>query len=190
MKHMPLLRTRFFVLILAADAFTVTGAFGWMISQRSAALDGSVSQLRDMGSKIATAVLKHDIETLLTYDRPDLRLEDRLELQDTKSNLYCFLFDRRCDANGRPSVDDILSSARRLDVEVQVLRGEGRPLYGLLLFFDATKVRKTRLRSASFQCQLSRRDQIVSWLFRLDDGAWVSAHPPFDFETDTLCSPQ
>jgi len=134
------------------------------------------------------AVLKHDIETLLVHDRPDLRDGDRVSLQDTKDELYCEVFDRTCHPLGRASVYDILSGAKRLEIEVQVLRAKGFPPYGLMLFFDGTKILKAKLRSASYLCQLERRDQIVSWTFALDEkGGWISAHPPFDLETDGLC---
>jgi hypothetical protein len=71
-----------------------------------------------------------------------------------------------------------------------VLRSKGQRPSGLVLFFDATKIPNAKLRAASFLCELQRSDQIVSWMFNLDEnGSWVSAHPPFDLETDGLCSP-
>jgi hypothetical protein len=168
----------------------MTGVVSVTLGQRSPTLDESVRQLRESGRTITAAVLKHDIETLLAYDRPDLRDGDRLSLQDTTNELYCAIFDRTCETTGHASVYDILSGAKRLGIEVQVLRSKGQPPSGLVLFFDATQIPKTKLRSASFLCQLQRRHQIVSWMFNLDENAgWVSAHPPFDLETDGLCSP-
>jgi hypothetical protein len=164
------------------------GLLGATMGQGSANLDESLRQLRNSGRKIVTAVLNHDIETILMYDRPDLRSEDRLSLRDTKSDLYCFLFDRSCNAAGHPSVYDILSSAKQPDIEVQMLRVGGSEPYGLILFFDATRITRAKLQSASYLCQQS--GQMVSWMFKLEGKGWVSAHGPFDAETDTLCSPR
>jgi hypothetical protein len=166
------------------------GTVSVTIGQRSPTLNESVRQLRESGRNITAAVLKHDTETLLAYDRPDLRDGDRLSLQDASNELYCAIFDRTCNTTGRASVYDILSGAKRLGIEVQVQRSKGQPPSGLVLFFDATTIPKTKLSSASFLCQLQRSDQIVSWTFNLDEnGVWVSAHPRFDLETDGLCSP-
>src|SRR5207249_12165208 len=109
---------------------------GRTVGQRLPTLDESVRQLRDTGRTIVAAVLKHDIETLLVHDRPDLRDGDRVSLQDTKDELYCEVFDRTCHPLGRASVYDILSGAKRLEIEVQVLRAKGFPPYGLMLFFE------------------------------------------------------
>ena len=134
------------------------------------------------------AVLSHDTETLLRYDRPDLRDEDRLSLQDKKSDLYCLLFDRTCNDDGRPSIHDLLSAPKRLGIEAQLLPAKGRPSHGWLLFFDPTKTTKRQLQSDSYLCQHSK--EIASWLFKLQGNRWVSAHPMFDSETDTMCSPR
>ena len=135
-------------------------------------------------------MLKHDIDALLAYDRPDLRDGDRVSLQNTKDELYCAIFDGTCRTTKHASVYDILSGAKRLEIVVQLLWAEGKRPTGLMLFLDAAKVPKTKLRSASSLCELDQLGQIVSWTFELDEsGGWVSAHPPFDLETDTLCSP-
>ena len=185
-------RMRFFLTTLIGLACIATPLMATVpnvaISQGSAALDGSVAQLRQIGTRLAMAVLNRDTETLLGYDRENLRGDDRLSLQDKKSDLYCLLFDRTCNANGRPSVSDILSRSKRLGVEVQVLRARDRPLHGWLLFFDSTTITQTQLRSASYRCQHS--NEIASWLFKLEGKRWVAANPLFDSETDTLCSPR
>jgi hypothetical protein len=152
----------------------MTGLASVGIGQRSPTLGASVRQLRETGRRIAAAVLKHDIEILLANDRPDLRDGDRLSLQNTKDELYCAIFDRTCDPTGRASVSDILSGAKRLEIDVQLFRARGKRPYGLMLFFDATKVPRAKLRSASSLCQLAQRDQIVSWTFELtENGDWV-----------------
>jgi hypothetical protein len=162
----------------------VIGVVGLTIGQHSVTRDESDRQLRDVGKRVAAAVLNHDIETLLTYDSPDFRASDRVELQNNETQLSCFIFNGRCN-DGHPSVYDILSRAKRL--EVQVSRSKTDPRYSVLLFFDGTRIAKSRLRSPSYLCH--HLDQLNSWLFRLENGAWVSAHSPFDAETDTLCSP-
>lgn len=170
----------------AVGALAAVTSFAFT-DQGSKTQDPAVSQLRDFGKRLASAVLNHDIDAILEADRADLRADDRLALRDAKSDLYCFLFDTSC-ATVNASVYDILSRARRLDIDVRVFRERGKPLYGWLLFFDATKIQKSKLRSASFLCQ--HVGEIASWMFVEMDGQWISAHPPFDAETDTLCSPQ
>jgi hypothetical protein len=149
----------------------------------------SPERLRDIGAAVAKAVLDRDIETILRYDRPDLQEADRSALEDRKSDLYCFLFERSCGIDDRPSVRDILAEAGSLGIEVQLLDAPNTATHGLLLFFDTTVVDKSKFESESYQCELSRRHQLVSWLFKLEKNGWVSAHPPFDAETDTLCPP-
>jgi hypothetical protein len=149
----------------------------------------SVEDLRHIGTAVAKAVSDRDIETILRYDRPDLQKADRSALEDRKSDLHCFLFDRSCGTDDRPSVRDILAEAESLGIEVQLLDAPNAATHGLLLFFDAAVVDKRKLEAESYQCELSRRHQLVSWSFKREQNGWVSAHPPFDAETDTLCSP-
>jgi hypothetical protein len=156
-------------------------------SALSVAADPSITQLRDLGKRLADAVLKHDVETILTHDMPGNRADSRLQLQDPNSDLYCFLFDSACNS-GRPSVSDILSGAARLEIDVQLLPENGQPTHGWLVFFDGNKIDKSRLRSPEFLCQ--HTGEIASWMFRWVNDEWVSTHPPFDNETDTICSPR
>ena len=155
-------------------------------SQRPATPDVAAKELREIGTKLVAAVLNHDAETLLAYDRPDLRDEDRASLQDRKSQLSCFLFDHTCNAVGRPAIYDILSGAKRLSVHVRLLSAKGQPPHGWILFFDATTIASSRLQSASYLCQ--RSNEIASWLFKRENNRWVGANPIFDSETDTICS--
>ena len=133
----------------AATALVVYVSYGVIVSvpaqssNRSAIQsDAAAGQLRDIGVAVAKAVLNHDIDTILMYDRPDLRDGDRSALQDKKSDLYCFLFDNSCNIEGRPSVRDILSKADHLAIEVQLLKAPNAAPHGLLLFFDPTAVDK------------------------------------------------
>src|SRR6267378_7946132 len=52
--------------------------------------------LHKIGEAIAKAVLDKNIETLLSFDRADLRSLDEESLKNTKSNLYCYIFDSEC----------------------------------------------------------------------------------------------
>jgi hypothetical protein len=146
-----------------------------------------MKQLRALGKTLASAVLSHDVETILAHDRPDLRTEDRTAFKNRKSDLYCFLFDSTC-TTAKASVHSILTSARRLDVDAQMLGNMNGIQYAWLLFFDGATIRRTDLRSQAFLCE--HVGQIASWMFTLDKGQWVSAHSPFDAETDALCSPR
>ncbi len=175
-------------LVQVATVVMASSVVAWTIDQRSSTADEALGQLREIGRKIASAVLSYDTEALLAYDRSDLRAEDRESLRDTSNALYCFLFDHRCNANSRPSIYDTLSRSKRLEIDVQLIRGTGSPPHGWLLFFDASKISRANLRSAAFLCRHS--DQVASWLFKFEDGEWVSANPIFDSETDTLCSPR
>ncbi len=149
--------------------------------------NAAVRELRGVGATLVQAVKDRDVETILKYDRPDIRASDRSEFQDAHSEFHCFVFGRRCDPQRRPSVRDLIMDSRRLSIEVQVLTSPGTVPHGLLLFFNAASVDKGRLRSVPYLCLLSRRHRIVSWLFEWEGGHWSSAHPPFDFGTDTLC---
>ncbi len=70
--------------------------------------------LRKVGEAVAKAVLDKNIQALLTYDRADLRPADEESLKNTKSDLYCYIFDSDCitwgSGNWR-SVYDKLSQA-------------------------------------------------------------------------------
>src|SRR6267154_78490 len=146
--------------------------------------------LHKIGEAIAKAVLDKNIETLLTFDRADLRSQDEESLKNTKSNLYCYIFDSECitwgDGNWR-SVYDKLSQAHRLEIRVSVARSPyDRQLYGSLLFYDASAVSDKDLRSAAFLCKETPAS-IVSWKFRLESGKWKPVTPLFDSETGAPC---
>jgi len=142
--------------------------------------------LHKIGEAIAKAVLDKNIETLLTFDRVDLRSQDEESLKNTKSNLYCYIFDSECitwgDGNWR-SVYDKLSQAHPLQIKVSVSSSRyDRQLYGSLLFYDASAVSEKDLHSAAFLCKETPAS-IVSWKFRLESGKWKPVTPLFDSET-------
>ncbi len=148
----------------------------------------STEDLRRIGARLAQAVLKRDIATLVAFDRPDLRAGDNQRLADRSSDLYCYLFDSGCTPDRLPSVFDVVSSARKLRINVTTHRGRDGVLSGLLLFYDASRISSARLKSAEFLCRHGGR-QLESWRFRFVGGKWESANPIFDLETDSLCSP-
>jgi hypothetical protein len=146
--------------------------------------------LHKIGEAIAKAVLDKNIETLLTFDRADLRSQDEESLKNTKSNLYCYIFDSECitwgDGNWR-SVYDKLSQAHPLEIKVSVSSSRyDRQMYGSLLFYDASAVSEKDLRSAAFLCKETPAS-IVSWKFRLESGKWKPVTPLFDSETGAPC---
>ncbi len=148
----------------------------------------AASDLHLIGEKVARAVLDKDIPGLLTYDRADLRSEDETSLKNTKSDLYCFLFDSSCIGGGKwVSVYDKLSQSHSLEIRTVLAKSshDGH-LYGTLLFYDRTSISEENLGSSDFLCKQSPR-KIASWKFKLEDGKWKPVTPFFDSETDGLC---
>jgi hypothetical protein len=142
--------------------------------------------LHKVGETVAKAVLDKDIETLLRYDRADLRSPDEVSLKNPKSDLYCYLFDSDCitwgDGSWR-SVYDKLSRAQKLEIRVSLSRSRAdRQLYGSLLFYDASAVSDKDLSSTEFFCKEGPA-RLASWKFRLENGKWKPVTPLFDSET-------
>jgi hypothetical protein len=146
--------------------------------------------LHKIGEAIAKAVLDKNIETLLSFDRADLRSQDEVALKNTKSSLYCYIFDSDCITWGDGdwlSIYDKLSQANRLEIKVSVASSRyDRQLYGSLLFYDASAVSEKDLRSPDFLCKEGPA-RFASWKFRLENGKWKPVTPLFDSETDGLC---
>ena len=139
-----------------------------------------------IGEKISKAVLDKDIPALLAYDRADLRSADEVRLKNTKSDLYCYIFDSECitwgSGNWR-SVYDKLSQAHQLQIKVSVSSSPyDRQTYGNLFFYDASAVSEKDLRSRDFLCKEGPAN-ITSWKFRLEKGKWKPVTPLFDSET-------
>ena len=146
--------------------------------------------LHKMGEAIAKAVLDKNIETLLTYDRADLRPEDAVSLKNPKSDLYCYIFDSDCITWGNGdwrSVYDKLSQAHPLEIKVSLSSSPyDQQLYGSLFFYDASAVSSKDLRSPEFLCKEGPA-RIASWKFRLERGKWKSVTPLFDSEARGPC---
>jgi hypothetical protein len=147
--------------------------------------------LRKVGEAVAKAVLDKNIEVLLTYDRADLRSADEVSLKNTKSDLYCYIFDSDCitwgDGTWR-SVYDKLSQAHQLEIKVNLARSPyDRQLYGVLLFYDATTISEIDLGSQDFLCREAPA-RLASWRFRLESGKWKPVTSLFDSEARGPCS--
>jgi hypothetical protein len=146
--------------------------------------------LRKVGEAVAKAVLDKNIQALLTYDRADLRSADEVSLKNTKSDLYCYIFDSDCitwgSGNWR-SVYDKLSQAHQLEIKVSVSSSPyDRQLYGNLFFYDASAVSEKDLRSPDYLCKEGPAN-IASWKFRFENGKWRPVTPLFDSETRGPC---
>lgn len=156
-------------------------------TQPAGAKNESVIQLQEIGHQVASAVLRLDSRTILSFSRPDLASEEEAAVNDPDGDLHCFLFEPTCPTIGH-SVYGVISRASRLELDVRVFRDAKGAEHGWILFFDAAKIDRKNLQLTRFLCRHST--EIASWLFEKLDGKWVSAHAPFDFETDTLCPPQ
>jgi hypothetical protein len=146
--------------------------------------------LRKVGEAVAKAVLEKNIQTLLSYDRADLRSLDEAALKNNQSDLYCYIFDSDCitwgDGTWR-SVYDKLSQARQLEIKVSMTSSpHDRQLYGSLFFYDDAAISEKDLRSRDFLCKEGPA-RIASWRFRLENGKWKPVTPLFDSETRGPC---
>src|ERR1700737_999307 len=99
----------------------------------------ALEELRQMGQKIADAVLAKDIPALLNYDRRDWRSQDQKDLKHQNSELYCYLFDSSCISSKKErSVYEKMSRVRQLGIKV-IDGGKSsynRQRYAFLFFYD------------------------------------------------------
>jgi hypothetical protein len=176
--------------VVVGALFIICGFFSSVLAQHPAKPDADSERLHQVGETVARAVLAKDATTLLQYDRSDLRTEDESSLKNTKSDLYCFLFDSSCISGKGRSVFDKLSSSRELAIKI-VDGGKSKIdglRYATLLFYDKSTISEASLHSRTYLCK-EGITRIASWTFKLADGKWVPVTPLFDSETDTLCSP-
>jgi hypothetical protein len=184
-----------FLFVVAQHAVPLQGALTPQASQaqqKSGAPRGNTAsrELRKIGETVAKAVLDKNIDTLLSYDRVDLRSVDSVSLKNPKSDLYCYLFDSGCITWGNGSwrsVYDKLSQAHQLEIKVSVFSSRyDRQLYGNLFFYDASAISNKNLRLRDFLCKEGPAS-IATWKFRLEGGKWKSVTPLFDSETRGPC---
>lgn len=176
--------------LVLAVTMALSGAFlpsrAQRVGQRSDARGNNLRRdLRKIGKTIAQAVLEKNIDALLSYDRADLRSQDAESLKNTKSDLYCYVFDSSCitwgDGNWR-SVYDKLSQAHKLEIKATLTSSPyDRQLYGSLLFYDGAAFSDKDLRSPDFLCKQAPAG-FASWKFRYEHGKWKAVTPLFDSE--------
>ena len=185
-----LLRICAAVFVAAQTLLVPSGAAVAQHKSSAARRNNPSRDLRKLGEVIAKAVLDKNIQTLLTYDRADLRSPDEVSLNNPKSDLYCYIFDSDCITWGSGdwrSVYDKLSQAHQLEIKVNLSRSRSdRQLYGSLLFYDAAAVSEKDLSSPDFLCKEGPA-KLASWRFRLENGKWRSVTPLFDSETRGPC---
>lgn len=190
MTAQNLTATRTFLISVASMAMAsgLIALDSTLAQQKSGAIRRSnpSRDLRKIGDGVAKAVLDKNIPALLSYDRADLRSADEVSLKNTKSDLYCYIFDSDCitwgSGNWR-SVYDKLSQAHQLEIKVSVSSSPyDRQTYGNLFFYDASAISEKDLRSRDYLCKAGPAN-ITSWKFRLENGKWKPVTPLFDSET-------
>lgn len=170
--------------LLVAMCYSSSGlAF---VDKEAVPQEEQIAKLDRIGRELASAVLHKNSEAILRYDRPDLIEPDRRLLQ-SKSDLYCYLFDASCITWKGKSVYEKLSGMKTIGV---FANNWGRSADGrysfLLVFYDQSKYSRSQVSSERFLC--SHAAAVATWTFRYVDGSWQAAHPPFDAEVDALCS--
>lgn len=138
--------------------------------------------LREIGMQIIGAVMTQDTETLLKFDRPDLRSEDARALADPRSWLSCFLFNEQCIQKGSRTVRRSLVAPRKLGIAVQMPQKQRTAtVYAGIVFYDASggEIAEEKLCSSGFVRE--------TWTFKWTTSGWVSARPMFDSETEGWC---
>jgi hypothetical protein len=148
--------------------------------------------LHRVAEGLVKAVMERDIQTLLSYDRPDLREQDAITLTNVKSSLYCYIFDSSCiegSTGDWRSVYDKLKGARHLGIKVEVSRSSlDNKIYGTMTFYDRLSVSDKNLKSLGFFCK-EYPAQIASWSFTLEEGKWKAATPFFNYGTEYCDEP-
>jgi hypothetical protein len=145
--------------------------------------DPETHALHAIGDKAATAIVAKDINTLLQYDHDP---EDVASLNNKSGDLYCYLFDSTCIPEGKTrAVYDVITTARQLGIDPSVADVEGRH-YGLLMFYDKTRISSSELYSPDFLCSDKALKQTASWHFILENGKWTTT-TLFDYKTERPC---
>lgn len=145
--------------------------------------DPDTRDLRAIGDRVTAAVVGKDINTLLEYDRDP---EDQASLQNKSGDLYCYLFDSSCIPEAKTrAVYDILAMTPQLAVDASTANVGGKQ-YGLLMFYDKSKISISELYSPDFRCSDKALKQTASWHFVKIDGKWTSS-TLFDYKMDRSC---
>jgi len=147
--------------------------------------DAPTRELRQIGDKAMIALLAKDVDTLTTYDT---NAEDQASLKNKTGDPYCYLFDASCAADSAaPSVYDKLAGVRKLSIDATVTE---TPLagkrYGLLVFYDKSKISETQLYSPDLICSEKTLKETASWHFILEKGKWTTS-TVFDYKVPRDC---
>lgn len=145
--------------------------------------DPATRDLRAIGERVTAAVVGRDINTLLEYDHDP---EDQASLQNKSGDLYCYLFDSSCIPEAKTqAVYDILTRTPQLAVDASTTNVDGKQ-YGLLMFYDKSKLSSGELYSPDFLCSDKGMKQTASWHFLNVNGKWTSS-TLFDYKMDRSC---
>lgn len=145
--------------------------------------DPATRDLHAIGDRVTAAVVGRDINTLLQYDHDP---EDQASLQNKSGDLYCYLFDSSCIPQAKTrAVYDLLTLTPHLAIEASTTKVDGKQ-YGLLMFYDKSKISSGELYSPDFLCSDKALKQTASWHFVQVDGKWTSS-TLFDYKMERPC---
>src|SRR5258708_1242978 len=138
--------------------------------------------LHGIGVEIARAMLEKDVSALLKYDMDSLRDEHGRDLQDPKSDLYCYVFDTTCPALHEKKNRSVYSQMKEMKAPGVTVKNLGSNAGShnsyLLIFYDAARFKAAQVKGASFLCRHAQVD-VPIWTFEFRDGSWTAAHPLF-----------
>ena len=175
---------------LAISLLLAAAAISGCVSQEAHAGGDPVErEFRLLGPKIVQAIRDRDVDLLLGLSPADLADAARGDMAPG-TPLYCSVFEKSC-AESKHSVFDLVTSARRLVVKVNVAKPWSRdPRFrieddrlawrrGLLTLFDATVVNERRIADGAYFCERWGRD-IFIWTFDYLREGWRSTFGVFD----------
>lgn len=145
-----------------------------------------LKELQSIGNDISRAMQQKDFRKALEYDFPELREEHLRDLDDTSTDLYCYVVGESC--TGSVTYHPIYSQFKSMKKPSVAFRqiAPGGPAY-LLIFFDAAKYTPEAVVRMSLLCKYANSGVPV-WSFEWKDHRWKALHPVFDSEVDPLCS--
>ena len=145
-----------------------------------------IRALNAIAGQIREAMLRGDYEGVLSYDMPELRHEHTLDLQNRKSDLYCYLVGRGCE--GPVKYHSIASQFAMMKRPEFATKRLSKTTYALV-FFDSARYPRTVVLGTAFLCKHANQD-VPIWTFEWAEDHWKALHPVFDSETDSFCSSQ
>ncbi len=124
------------------------------------------------------AVLKKDIEVMVSYALPETQKYVRDNLQNKRANLYRIFYDSQWNQQkGSHSVYDILKSAKRLKIVMVQHKSLGKHGSGVsVYYYDEDKIRpKFPLANEEIQL-LMDKGNIISIFFFKTEGLWYTSY--------------